>query len=105
MLLAEICIHLWQESNVDRKICGRTNFDDFIDAGVCIDIDVADSLTVAEHRDALGRPLNVPHQLGGTSRDNQVDHLVQSAQILHLLASAHLVPETGFSNSNIMSSL
>lgn len=41
-----------------------TNFDDFVNAGVCIDVDVADSLAVTQHRDALGRPLNVPHQLG-----------------------------------------
>lgn len=68
-----------------------TNFDDFVNTGFCIDVDVADSFTVSEHWDALSRPLNVPHQLGWTSRDDQVDHLVQSAQILHLLTSAHLV--------------
>lgn len=73
-----------------------TNFDDFVDAGVCIDVDVADSFAVTEHRDALGRPLNFPHQLGRTSGDDQIDQLVQSAQILHLLTSAHLVANTGF---------
>lgn len=41
-----------------------TNFDDFVNAGFCIDVDVADSLAVSEHWDALSRPLNVPHQLG-----------------------------------------
>lgn len=49
---------------ISREIYDLTDFDDFINAGVCVDIDVADSLTVAEHRDALGCPLNVPHQLG-----------------------------------------
>lgn len=73
-----------------------TNFDDFVNAGFCIDVDVADSFAVSEHRDALSRPLNVPHQLGWTSRDDQVDHLVQSAQILHLLTSAHLVGKKQF---------
>lgn len=73
-----------------------TNFDDFVNAGFCIDVDVADSLAVSEHWDALSRPLNVPHQLGWTSRDDQVDHLVQSAQILHLLTSAHLVEKKQF---------
>lgn len=41
-----------------------TNLDDFVRAGICIYVDVTDSLTVTQHRNALGRPLNVPHQLG-----------------------------------------
>lgn len=68
----------------------RTYLDDFINVSLCIDIDVADSLAVTQHRDAFGRPLNISNQLGGTSRNDQVDDLVQLAQILHLLTSAHL---------------
>lgn len=71
-----------------------TNLDDFVNTGICIDVDVADSLTVTQHWNALGCPLNVSHQLGRTSWDNQINHLVQSAQILHLLTSAHLVTFT-----------
>lgn len=82
-------------SNQQGDSLTLTNFDDFVNAGFCIDVDVADTLAVTQHRDALGRPLNVPHQLRRTSGDNQVDHLVQTAQILHLLTSAHLVTDTG----------
>lgn len=67
-----------------------TNLDDLVNAGVCMDVDVADPLTVTQHRDALGRSLNVLHQLGRTSGDDQVDHLVQSAKICHFLPSGHL---------------
>lgn len=72
----------------------RTDFDDFVHTGFPVDVDVADPLAVAQHRNALRGPLDVPDQLGGSSRDNQVDHLVQSAQILHILTSAHLVTNT-----------
>lgn len=85
-------------NKVSGEIYDLTNFDNFINTGVCIDVDVADSLTVAEHRNAFGCPLNVPYQLGWTSRDDQVNHLVQSTQILHLLTSAHLVTNTGLNN-------
>lgn len=70
-----------------------TNFDDFVNTGVCIDVDVADPLAVTQHRDALGSPLDVPHQLRRAPRDYQVDHLVQSAEVLHLLSCAHLVTQ------------
>ncbi|TNN33464.1 hypothetical protein EYF80_056370 [Liparis tanakae] len=53
-------------------------------------VDVADALAVAQDRDALRRPLDVPDQLGRAPRDDQVDQLVQAAQILHLLPGAHL---------------
>lgn len=77
----------------------RTEFDDFINVSLCIDIDVADPLTVTEHRDAFGRPLNIANQLGGTSRNNQVDYLVQAAEILHLFTSAHLATYSGLSKT------
>lgn len=78
-----------------------TNLDHFVHAGVCVHVDVADSFAVAQHRDALGSPLDVPHQLGRTSGDDQVNELVQSAQVLHLLAAAHLC---GGQRHNVMQS-
>lgn len=47
-----------------RDVYLLTNLDDFVHAGICIDVDVTDSLAVTQHRDALGSPLNLPHQLG-----------------------------------------
>ena len=41
-----------------------TNLDNFVNTGLRVNIDVADSLTVTQHRDALGGSLNVPHKLG-----------------------------------------
>lgn len=82
-----------------KNYCDLTEFDDFINVSLCIDIDVADSLTVTEHRDAFGRPLNIANQLGGTSRYNQVDYLVQAAEILHLFTSAHLATYTTLSKT------
>lgn len=71
-----------------------TDSDNFIGTRISIDVDVADALAVTEHRDALGRPLDVLHQLGRPSGDNQVNHFVQPAQALHLLTSAHLEGKT-----------
>lgn len=67
-----------------------TDVDSFVDAGLAVDVDVTDALAVAQHRDALSRPLNVSDQLGRAPRDDQVDHLVQFAEILHVFACAHL---------------
>lgn len=50
--------HIYADINM------RTNFDDFVDTCFCINVDVADSLAVTHHRDALCCPLDVPHQLG-----------------------------------------
>lgn len=80
-----------------------TNLDDFVYTGICINIDMADSLTVTQHWNALGCPLNVSHQLGRTSWDNQINHLVQSAQILHFLTGAHLVTVISLANTSTRS--
>ena len=67
-----------------------TDLDDLVDAGLGVDVDVADALAVPEHGDALSGALDVPHQLGGAARDDQVNHLLQTTQVLHILTRAHL---------------
>lgn len=68
-----------------------TNFHDFFNTCVHVNIDVADSLTVAEYWDALGCYLNVPYQLGRTTRDDEIDHFVQMTEVLYLFTGAYLL--------------
>lgn len=42
----------------------HTNTDSFVYAGIAVYVDVADALTVAQDRNALSCPLDVPDQLG-----------------------------------------
>lgn len=68
----------------------HTNTKSFVYARFTVNVDVADAFTVAQDRNTLSCPLNVPDQLGWAPWNDQVNHLVQSAQILHFLAGAHL---------------
>lgn len=61
-----------------------------VNAGITVDVDVTDALTVAQNRNALGCPLDFPDQLRRAPWNDQVNHLVQSAQILNFLTCAHL---------------
>lgn len=68
----------------------HTDVYSFVYAGVIVYVDVTDALAVAQNRNSLGRPLDFPNELGRTPWDDQVDQLVQSAQILHFFTCAHL---------------
>lgn len=44
-----------------------TNFDNFVYAGLMVDIDMADALTVTQHRNAFSSPLDISDQLRRTT--------------------------------------
>lgn len=44
-----------------------TNFYDFVYAGLMVDIDMADALTVTQYRNAFSSPLNISDQLRRTT--------------------------------------
>lgn len=67
-----------------------TNFDDFFNAGFVVNIDVTDALAVAEHRNALSSTLDIPDQLRRATGNYQINHFLQTTQILHLFSCAHL---------------
>lgn len=68
----------------------HTNINSFVYAGIAVYVDVTEALTVAQYRNALSCPLNVPDQLGRAPWNDQVDQLVESAQILNFFTCAHL---------------
>lgn len=68
----------------------HTNINSFVYAGFAVYIDVAHALAVAQYRNTLGCPLDVPDQLGRAPWNDQVNQLVQSAQILNFFTCAHL---------------
>jgi len=84
---AKLTQHL--ESRTTAEIL-LTDAEGLVYAGLGVDVDVADALAVAQHRDARGRALDLPDQLGRPTRDDQVYHPVQPTQVLHLLPGAHL---------------
>lgn len=84
-----------QHKTTERRVYScmsfiHTNINGFVYAGFTIDVNVTDTLTVAQHRNALSRPLNVSDQLRRTPRNDQVDNFVQLAQILDFFTCAHL---------------
>lgn len=70
-----------------------TKSGDLVHAGFGIHVHVADPFTVAHHWDPLGSFLDVSDQLGGASRDDQVNYFVQAAEILHFFSGVYLKRE------------
>ena len=68
----------------------RTNINGFVYAGFTVYVNMTDTLTVAQHRDPFRCPLDVPDKLRRAPWNDQVDHLVQSAQVLNFFTCAHL---------------
>lgn len=70
-----------------------TKSGDLVHAGFGIHVHVADPFAVAHHWDPLGSFLDVSDQLGGASRDDQVNYFVQAAEILHFFPGVYLKRE------------
>lgn len=67
-----------------------TNFDNFIYACLMVDIDMANALTVTQHRNAFSSPLDISNELRWTPGNDEIDHLLQATQVFHLLTCAYL---------------
>lgn len=74
----------------------HTNINSFVYAGVVVNVDMTDALAVAQHRNTLSRPLDGPDQLGRAPWNDQVDQLVEPAQILDFFTCAHLHTKVHF---------
>lgn len=70
--------------------CTLTDFEGFVNTGLMVHINMADPLTVTKDRDALSCSLNIPDKLRRSTGNDQIDHLLQTTQIFHILTCAHL---------------
>lgn len=66
------------------------NFYDFVYAGLMVNIDMADTLTVTKHRNAFSSPLDISDQFRWTTGNDEINHLLQPTQVFHLLTCAYL---------------
>lgn len=67
-----------------------TDFEGFVNTGLMVHVYMADPLTVTKNRNALSCSLNISDQLRRATGNDQVDHLLQTTQILHIFTCAYL---------------
>ena len=70
--------------------CPLTNAESHFWADILIDVDVTDSLAVAQDRDVLAVQLDLLHQLLGAPWDHQVNVLMHVQQVRDVLAPTDL---------------